>query len=301
MKSSITGRRCARRLKLRAALEQRLRIGVLRILEHRLCRTLLANLAIAHHDHVVGDFADHGQIVGDEQHRHLVLLLQVADEVEDLLLDGHVERRRRLVGDQELGLAGDRHRDHHPLLLAARHLERILVYALFGFRNADLAEQRNAARPRLAGRQAHVQAQHFAQLKADAEDRIERTHRLLENHRDFLAAQVAQFALRQIEQIAPAVNHFAAGKDAGILLRQEPQNRQRRHRLAAAGFADQGHGAVDGDIEADVLDRFEGRVPVNAKVDLQVADGYQRFAHGLVSLESRIISAWDPGHRAARR
>ena len=44
------------------------------------------------------------------------------DQVEDLLLDRHVERRRRLVGDQQLRLARDRHRDHHALLLAARQL-----------------------------------------------------------------------------------------------------------------------------------------------------------------------------------
>ena len=40
-------------------------------------------------------------------------------------LDGDVERGRRLVGDQDVGLVGERHRDHHPLALAARELVRI--------------------------------------------------------------------------------------------------------------------------------------------------------------------------------
>jgi hypothetical protein len=41
-------------------------------------------------------------------------------QFENLRLNGHVERRRRLVGDQKLRLVGERHRDHHALALAAR-------------------------------------------------------------------------------------------------------------------------------------------------------------------------------------
>ena len=93
------------------ALQQRLGVRILRILEHGLRGTLLADLAIAHDHDVVRDLADDREVVGDEQHRHLVPTLQLRNQVQDLLLNRNVERRRRLVGDQELGLAGDRHRD----------------------------------------------------------------------------------------------------------------------------------------------------------------------------------------------
>ena len=53
--------------------------------------------------------------------------LELPQELQDLRLDGDVERRRRLVRDQEVGLVGERHRDHHPLALAARELVRIRV------------------------------------------------------------------------------------------------------------------------------------------------------------------------------
>ena len=43
-------------------------------------------------------------------------------------------------------------------------------------------------------RHAHVQPQHLGDLVADGEHRVERRHRLLEDHRDVLAAQVAQLA-----------------------------------------------------------------------------------------------------------
>ena len=48
---------------------------------------------------------------------------QVAQEVENLALDGHVEGGRRLVGDQELRPADERHGDHRALLHPARELE----------------------------------------------------------------------------------------------------------------------------------------------------------------------------------
>ena len=50
--------------------------------------------------------------------------LQLAHQVEDLRLRRDVERGRRLVGDQDARLGGERQRDHHALAQAARELER---------------------------------------------------------------------------------------------------------------------------------------------------------------------------------
>ena len=58
MKSSMTGSRIGRRSSCGRHMQQRLRVRVLRRFEHRLRRTLLADLAVAHHDDVVGDLAD---------------------------------------------------------------------------------------------------------------------------------------------------------------------------------------------------------------------------------------------------
>ena len=105
------------------------------------------DLALLHHDHVVGDAPDDIEIVGDEQHRHADLLLQVLEELQDLRLHGDVERGRRLVGDEEVRAVGERHRDHHALALAAGELMRIGAEALAGIGDADLLEQLHDARP----------------------------------------------------------------------------------------------------------------------------------------------------------
>jgi hypothetical protein len=64
-------------------------------------RGALDDAAGIHHRDLVGHFGDHAEIVGDQDDRHAGLLLQVAQQIEDLRLHGHVERGGRLVGDQQ--------------------------------------------------------------------------------------------------------------------------------------------------------------------------------------------------------
>ncbi len=68
---------------------------------------------------------------------------QVPQQLEDLGLHGDVERRGRLVGDQQLRLVRHRHGDHDPLQLAAGQLVRV---------GAEPLAQARAARPGRAAR-----------------------------------------------------------------------------------------------------------------------------------------------------
>ncbi len=252
-------------VELRPALEQRLRVGVARILEHVLRGALLADLAVAHHDDVVGDLAHHGQIVGDEQHRHLVLLLQRGDEVEDLLLDRHVERRRRLVGDQQLGLAGDRHRDHHPLLLAAGHLRWKRVDPVLGIGNADFLEQLDRAPARLARTSCPCAgAAPRSSWKPTVNtgfSEVIGSWKIIEMS---APRNPAQLVLVEPREIAAVVEDLALRVDDRILGRQQPEDRERSDRLAAARLADQRDGRFRRDVERDALDRLEDRALVDA-------------------------------------
>ena len=59
-------------------------------------------------------------------------LLEVPDQLQDLGLDRDVEGGRRLVGDEQLRVAGQGHRDHDPLAHAARQLVGVLLDAALG-------------------------------------------------------------------------------------------------------------------------------------------------------------------------
>ena len=63
---------------------------------------LLGDASGVHDDDLVRDLRDDAEIVRDHDDRHAVLLLELAHQLEDLRLRRHVERRRRLVRDQQL-------------------------------------------------------------------------------------------------------------------------------------------------------------------------------------------------------
>ena len=68
--------------------------------------------------------------MGDEDQRQAEVALELAQQVEHLRLDRDVERRHRLVGDDQLRLERDRARDADALALAAGELVRVAVVVL---------------------------------------------------------------------------------------------------------------------------------------------------------------------------
>ena len=77
---------------------------------------------------------------------------QPFEQRHDLRLDGGVERRRRLVGEQQVGLDEERHGDHHALAHAARELVRIGVEPQPRVRDADAVAAWPRARSSAAAR-----------------------------------------------------------------------------------------------------------------------------------------------------
>ena len=195
---------------LRLGREQHLRVVVLRLREDARDRPLLDHLAGAHDVDAVGEAADDAEVVGDEDHRHAEPRLQALQKLQDLRLDGHVERGRRLVGDQDVGIVGERHGDHHALPLAAGKLVRIGVDApLRAAGSAPAAGARSPARAPPCRLRPPMLDQRLGDLVADPVERIERGHRLLEDHGDLGAADAVQLALAEPEQLRAAIAHRA--------------------------------------------------------------------------------------------
>src|SRR5579884_376331 len=75
-------------------------VGMPWIAEQVLGRRLLDDVAGVHDGDPVTDARHHAQVVSDQDQRHAQLAAEPVDEVKDLRLDRHVQRRRRLVGDE---------------------------------------------------------------------------------------------------------------------------------------------------------------------------------------------------------
>ena len=88
---------------------------MLRIRSQLVGRRGLDDLARVHDRDAVRELEQQREVVRDEEDRAAEVALQVLDLLEDLALHDDVERRRRLVHDQQLGAERESHRNDHAL------------------------------------------------------------------------------------------------------------------------------------------------------------------------------------------
>ena len=274
--------------------EECLRVRVLGVVEELVTRGLLDDLACVHDHHVVRCLGHDAHVVRDEDHGHVVLLPERVEEVEDLRLDRHVERRRRLVGDQEPRAARERDRDHHALPHAAGEAMRIVVEPLGRARNPDLFEEVHCALPGLLLRDVPVREDRLRDLRPDLQGRVQRGHRVLEDHRDLVAADVLHLAFRKLRQVLAVEEHLAA-HDPRRRLRDEAHDRERSDRLPATGLADNAERLPLLQREADAVDRLHDAL-TREEVGLEVVD--LENSHGV---PTRSLACADRVRRGGRR
>ena len=137
---------------------------------------------VVHHSHLVGNLGNNAEVVGDEYDAHVVFLLKGAEEVENGFLDSDIKGGGGFVGDEQVGVADECHRNHDALFLPAADFMGVAAVYLFRSRKHDLLEQLYGALARLLPRHLFVRQQHFFNLFAASLHRVEAGHGLLENH-----------------------------------------------------------------------------------------------------------------------
>ena len=217
--------------------------------------------------------------MSDEDDGHAGLGLQLLHQIQDLGLDGHIERRGRLVADEQGRFAGQRHGDHHPLAHAAGEIVGISRETLGRLGDPHLLQHGDGGVTALGlAVIGAVEAKHLHQLIADRLHRVERRHGLLKDHGDTVATHLVHLLRRQIEQLLPlkadgARHHLTVGPW------QQPHDGQRGDALAAAGLADYPQGLARGDLEADPVEHLDLAV-VDGELHLEIPhleDGGQRL------------------------
>ena len=78
-----------------------------------------------HYDHAIGKASQQRRIVSNKDECCSKLLLEVAQQRDDLCLDRHVQRSGGLVGDHQFGPAGQRLRNGHAMQFSSTELMRI--------------------------------------------------------------------------------------------------------------------------------------------------------------------------------
>ena len=224
----------------------------------------LDDLAEVHDGDAVRDVAHDREIVRDEEVREPELCLEILEEVDDLRLDRHVQRRHRLIADDQRWLDGERPRDPDALALTARELVRIAVRVL---RQESHVGQQLAHAPGALRAVADdaVNGQRLGDDLPDRHPRIQRAVRILEDHLH-LATDRTQRVLVERRQVASLEEDLTAGRPL------ELQDASAGRRLAAPGLADEPEGLAAADLEAHAVDGTDeaASAPEQSAADLEV-------------------------------
>ena len=200
-------------------------------------------------------------------------LPKALEQLQDLGLGGDVERGGRLVGDQQLGLVDERHRDHRPLAHPAGELVRVVVDAPLGLRMPTSPSSSIARCRRRRLGDVAVGLDRLDDLVADPVEGVKRGERVLEDHRDLVAADRRSCSsldrragLRPRTALVPEIAAFGAAGEA--------EDRQVGDALAAAGLADDPERLARLDRERDAVDRLDDAV-LGLEADPQIVDREQ--------------------------
>ena len=184
--------------------------------------------------------------MGDEDERGAKLLAQLLQQLQHRRLRRHVEGRGRLVEDDEVGLHGQGHGDHHALLHTAAGLVWVKPGRGLGVAQAHLREHLQRAAMRLLPGDAGMGGEDLRHLLAQRDGGVQGGLRLLVDHGDALPAQRPQLRLAHLEHVAAPKEHRSAA-DAPIVA-QVAHDGEGERALARAALADDtvGLAAVEG-------------------------------------------------------
>ena len=218
------------------------------------------------HEHPAAVTRDDAEIVGDQQQRSV--LADLFEQREYLCLHGDVERRRRFVRDKELRLSDQRLRDHGALAHAAGQLVGIRTVLALRVGEPDPPEHVDDPVPGAGAFRNAVPQDHLPELSADADEGVQRLHRVLEDDPDLPCPQPVESLLGGTDDLRTGKAN--AARHVGVA-GQEPEHGERGLRFPGTRFPDEADCFARGNLEAQhVHDRLV-RVADRQALDLEQA------------------------------
>ena len=173
--------------------QQRVGVGVLRVVVDRRGVAPLHQLTQVHDPDLVAHEPAGGQVVGDVDVGQAELVLEVQHQLQDLRADRHVQRGDGRVGDDQLRLGDQRPGDHHALLLSAGDVLGVGVeVALGGGEPAALQHLRDLGADLGPARRQAVDPQRVSHAPHDGHGRVEGGVCVLEDLAHLAAVEVSK-------------------------------------------------------------------------------------------------------------
>ena len=249
---------------------------------------LLLDVARVEHHDVIRDLGHHGEVVRDVDGGCPFLLDDRLERLEHLDLGGDVQSGGRLVEDQQVRIAAQRHCGHQPLQLAAGDLVRVTPAQAVGVGKLQRTVELLGAAVGLLAVQLAVQHRGFRDLLPDGQCGIEGGGGALREVGDALAAKGAFLLRRHGDDVPPVQPDLAAGElQTGLGVSQRGQG---NGGLARARLADQRDHLAALDLEAHALDDGSQAAVVLVRIDGQAVD-FEERGHQIILLAS-LPPAW---------
>ena len=268
------------------------------VVEDLLHGAVFHDLAGIHHGHTVCHVCHNAQVMGDVDNGHAQLLLQVADQLQDLCLNGHVQRSGGLVADQDLRAAGRCNGNDDTLTHTAGELVGVLLVPTLGVGDTHLAQHLDGSLFGFLALQTLVMLNALLDLLADLLQRVQAGHRVLHDHGDLFAADTQPILLGELGHIAAFIHDGAAGDHTvGI---QHTHKGLGEYGLARAGLAHNGKGLAFVQVQRALADGVQ-LAAAQAKSDLHVFGRDNRLSiHLRLSLQSIKRGCADQPHPTKR-
>ncbi|MNH95957.1 hypothetical protein D3C73_486110 [compost metagenome] len=261
---------------------------MLRSGQHAECRPDLDDLAEAHDGHPVGNRGDGCEIMADPDQRCTEFSDEFLHFCENFSLDRDVQRGRRLVADNQLGAMKQCDRDRHALAHAAGKLVREKVDLTLGVGDTNLRQCLYGPISCLCRADVLMCFEREPDLRADAKHRVQRHHRVLENHGNGLATDLPQLVRLKADQFAAFKLDRALDDPAGFI--DQADNREAGDRLSRSGFPDKAENLTGGQREGDAVDCLD-LAPCAREPGAKIGD-FQKWCSGFFGHRRSLGLSW---------
>ena len=190
---------------------QHLGVFLLRICNQFPGGVLFDDLAAVENAHPVAERRHQRQVVGNEQHGHVVGLLQFFQQFQNTCLNGHVQIAGRLIGNQKFRAASQCQCNDDTLPLSAGKLMGVFIHHAARIGQFDLFQQLFCLLLRRLFLHTLVLLPNDVRHNgAHGEHRVQTAHGVLENHGNFLAPDFPLHLLFfQRQQVLTVQQNFA--------------------------------------------------------------------------------------------
>src|SRR5450759_4065922 len=213
------------------------------------------------------------QIVRDDDDRELAL--QLIDELLDFLCRDRVERRGRLVEEEDLRVVGQRTCDAEPLLLAARERKGAVAKAVLHFiPQCGTTKRRLDDHVQIDAPGTGIDARPVRDVVIDA---LRKRIRSLKDHADPLAKGDDIHPL--LIDVLAVQTDLSRAPSAGYQL-VEPIDRAQERRLAASRWSYQRRHRARRDRHVDVEQRLRATIPEVEALDIDLTRVRHRTSRG---------------------